>query len=350
MSILEILWITVKYGFIITAIASTLAILLLLFHPLRLNLKLRSTIRGQRAELWFVYLFRLFKIGIVATPHTQDIIVKVAFWKKRLHRKQREKPAKPASIAPGDFPAKESETSDEVKSSTEPDSLPIEPVAPTEEPTAQSEPPPPEEAEQQKPVIPQDSEGKRKDEIAAPIEVDKPEPETDKPVIDHSQQSPTPPRDPLESSPEPGSFRARLRKIKRNMAKKYKQSKYYIRIFMLKWRKLAPVAKKFYARSKKCFKIDDPNLVVYYALHEPYITGMFQGKLAVLSGAAQRFGFRFVPIPLFGQPTVYARSAATAVIMPWRLILALLGLIFEKELWIELWQLVKLFWAKWNNK
>jgi len=47
---------------------------------------------------------------------------------------------------------------------------------------------------------------------------------------------------------------------------------------------------------------------------------------------------------------IYARSAATAVIMPWRLVLAIFGLIFEKELWIELWQLAKLLWAKWRNK
>ncbi len=114
---------------------------------------------------------------------------------------------------------------------------------------------------------------------------------------------------------------------------------------MRKWQVLFPVFQRFWKRGKKGFSISDPTLLLRYALHEPYLTGMFHANLAILSGMAGRFGVNFQPMPVFAEPCVYARGRATAIIRPWRLVLAMLGLLCEPDLYRELWQLLKWYWA-----
>jgi len=400
-----------------TAIVSIIALL----HPLTFNLKLRASKLGQRAEIWASYFFGALKIGVIATPDTQDLTLKFLFWKKLLQRSQRSKPPRPASRpTPPSSGADASPGSGSATSTVRPATT-DEPHTPAEnafpgalpEPERSSEPAPVSHADATSEAIiaPTGQTVVQPDSTTMPaiVQPDKttpraslPEPETGEsapeeyqspetkappslpPVVNPEPQTtasktstgPAPiddkplkpiaavsaeqtrnqTRDQNETAASPGdsarnaqpaanNWRGRFRKFKRDLSRRYLQVKGWLRIFMRKWQVLFPVFQRFWKRGKKGFSISDPTLLLRYALHEPYLTGMFHANLAILSGMAGRFGVNFQPMPVFAEPCVYARGRATAIIRPWRLVLAMLGLLCEPDLYRELWQLLKWYWA-----
>lgn len=371
MSALEILWLITKVLLASAALTAALTMLIALFHPLKFDLKLRASIKGQRAELWFVYLFRILKIGIIATPHTQDVVVKVLFWKKRLDRQQRSRP--PAPNPPADHPAP--------PDSGTPAPAATQPVPTFTATTPASEVPPqssqgaPEtvtdEAETITPVAQHDtpaiitepevssSSVNPQDSISASAS-HQPEPQAI-PAPEINAATPLPvdvtPLKPLaqvdteqktsstkearqqktSAATAAPSWRQKLRKFKSDLSRRYRQLQKHLRLFRQKWRLLFPVLKRFWNRGKKAFGLSNLSLMLRYALHEPYLTGMMQGSMSVFAGLANRFGVNFAPVPTFAEPGVYSKGTATAIIRPWRLCFAAIGLLFEKHLWQELW-------------
>lgn len=400
-------WLITQYLLIFALIASSAAFLVAMFHPLRFDVKLRASIKGQRAEVWFVYLFRIFKIGVIATPHTQDIVLKLFFWKKLIERQQRTRPAAPPRPAPpaDDLPDRP-ETPETPVSPVSANNETAPPPAPpqNEKPAAEAEAPAPPAEESSESVVSADynateipeatqiinespsstlNDQAAAENIVKPVEVatTKDNQLEEAQVIPASEEKPSsdirPPEiKPMDTTPlkplsevveekkpaeaetgqkkteEPGkkdtSLRQKLRQFKRDLSRRFRQFQGYARIFRQKWRLLMPIGKRFWQRGKKGFGLIDPALKLRYALHEPYLTGMMQANMAVLSGFAGRFGLNFVPVPVFTEPGVYGRGAVSAVIRPWRLVIAGLGLLFEKQLYKELWQAFK--WYRQRQK
>lgn len=403
MTISATIWLVIKWLLIIAAGSGLLLGLIALFHPLRFNLNLRGSLRGQRAELWFVYLFRIFKIGIIATPHTQDVVVKVFFWQRLLQRNQRRRPRPPATPPP-DFPgptkayepdtepkssidtgsaatdqkksetelAAKTEVAEEVAGSLPPEAVPDTPTTSSQISEAvveDSEKPEPVVAEIEKPVA---AEPEKKSSQPEPVtekigvsgeEAVEPLPEAVRVTPDPQAQKVKeeekisaiedidPFAEKVESEKKSTSdkseaeaadtWQKRLRLLRKRIGEKYRLAKKWLRLIGRKYRLLSPIFWKFWGRSKKGFRIDHPALLCRYALHEPYLTGMFQGNLAIFSGMLQRFGIEFVPVPTFGAPTLYTRGKVSLVLLPWRFVFAVICLLFERILWTEAWRLFK---------
>jgi hypothetical protein len=369
----------------------SVALLLILFHPLRFDLKIRSSLKGQRAEVWFVYLFRLFRIGIIATPHTQDVVLKLPLWTKLLQRNQRqkEKAEEKDSFEPHDSQeptTTKAENNDQPESSEAPEEdeiedskhLPSDLHSPEPEdsekdlnqiPDADFETKP-QEAKPAKtdkkpdsaqtdsependaaPTLNTEKETEKTEEIVEPVKIttddeplepiDETDPFKDKtpgPEIKKTKITEDSPKDKKQSGT---NFREKLRKLKRKLSYKYSQTKKWLRIASKKYKILKPVALSFYKRMKKGIRLEKPAILCRYALHEPYLTGMFQGNLSILSGMLQRFGIDFVPVPTFGVPTVYVKGKACAVLVPWRFAVALFCLFFNKVVWQQGYRLFK---------
>lgn len=408
MEILSTLWQIAQTLLLIVVIIGSAATLVAILHPLRFDLKLRGSVKGQRAEVWFVYLFRLFKIGVIATPHTQDVVVSFMGWKKRLERSGRKKPEKsPPPASPPETPSSP-EPSMVTPSSSSTPTTPASAVSGSEdEPFENTAEPVAEKAGGEETSVlstadsaeisPATDEAvvKTSDEVvsdskqsleeptqqAEPVEMpakDSPaqtvhaEPETIEPVtvetgtaVPEIDSRPIKPLSEVEAeykaakeseaaaqdgqksgSSATGSLKQTLRRFKRDASRRFKQFKGYARLFRLKWRALSPVFKRFWQRGKRGFGLPRIDLLLRYALHEPYLTGMCHGTLAVASGMAGQFGINFVPVPQFGAPMLYSRANLTAVVRPWRLLYATGALLFEKQLYKELWQLFKWYRGK----
>jgi hypothetical protein len=429
MTILATIWLITKWLFIAATIVVLTLFLLFLFHPLRFDLNLRTTIKGQRGQLWFVYFFRIIKIGVIASPHTQDIILKIFGWKIRLKRFQREKPAKtdsdggsPDEDSPGftsetdetrkatdlyentdlsDKSLKDSqkETENDYNTSVKEDSEPdTKKTSATDEGdknlAAKYSPEQGKETETQEYVKPSDTqepdsenenkkaftsdenvtaglsdedENQEEESKAENIETTevtpikdkefnqpvKPLSETD-PFADHHKTDSQQPQN-LDEKPQKGekftvSLRKRLRQLRKKISQKYLQGKKWLKIFLKKYKLFKPIFKKLWKRAKSGFKIKNTAILLKYALHEPYLTGMFQGNLSLFSGVMQRFGIEFIPVPLFCRPTVYSRAKTAAIIKPWRIVLAFISLLFEKVLWQEFYKLFKWYRAQKNEQ
>jgi len=397
MEILATIWQIIWVLLLLAVVTGSIILITALLHPLRFDVRLRGSLKGQRAEVWFVYLFRTFRIGIIATPHTQDVVVSFLGWKKRLERMTRSRPAPPpqdspappsVNVSPGNPPTG---NADDItsKTSTEKttENQPVEAMPPAEQPesfskdsakTEQATPETEKEVEVQpareKPaeigssVVKADDAQPEKTESATPA-ID--EAETIEPVISPKQPEvdvDTRPLKPLNEVEEDyraakeadkttsesqkatdkqgASLKHLLRKFKRDASRRFSQVKGYLRLLRRKWRALSPVFKRFWQRGKKGFGLPRLDLLLHYALHEPYLTGMSHATLAVASGMAGQWGINFVPVPHFGSPMLYSRAWVTAVIRPWRLLFATGALLLEKQLYIELWQLFKWYRAK----
>lgn len=428
-----------KLLLILSATASAMVLIVGLLHPLTFNVKLRASQFGQRAEIWASYLFGMLKIGVIATPNTQDVTLKILFYKKLLQRNQRPRPPGPQKNSPGDDQthevkpetpaevkadigpagksadtdkretkatadtrppgqqplesANETQASDDKCSGPAPEITPPaspaaieassaatvkEPevkAAPAETPLPGATPAGHEKAAEdalKQPTRP------ASDQISTPSDSDthRPAPEQTPPIRIPSQAVPdeidATPLKPLgevaseqtreqtrsadqpehESSaaekPAGDDWRAKARRFRRDFGRRYRQVKSYIRLFMRKWQILSPVFWRFWARGKKGFSLSEPGLMVRYALHEPYITGMFHATMSMLAGAAGQFGINFVPVPVFSEPCFYARGRVTAIIRPWRFAAAMLGLLLERNLYRELWLAFK--WYRANRQ
>jgi hypothetical protein len=388
MTIIATIWLILKWLFIISAATAAVVALIGLFHPLRFNLDLRGSIKGQRAEFWFVYLFRSFQIGVIATPHTQDVILKILFWEKILQRNQRSRPEPAKPEGKEDFAAthepltpqqpesfKEREDG-ELKTETE--------AVPPERKEAAASPEETTKVEK-KPETPT---GTEKEDVSETVKSETVEPETVEPdksvaepiepeleqrtrssvekpeVISEEPPESIEPTEPIkpiekidpfseefkeksteEASKKEETLNQKLRNLRKKFSQLYLRGRKYLKIAIRKYRLLSPIFFKFWKRSKKGFRIEHPTLKCRYALHEPYLTGMCQGNLAVFSGMLQRFGIDFIPVPVFTAPTLYTRAKASAVILPWRFVFAVTALLFEKVLWLEAWKLFKWYRA-----
>ncbi|MBU1107942.1 MAG: hypothetical protein KKB51_14815 [Candidatus Riflebacteria bacterium] len=432
MEILSTIWQITQTLLLITVIISSVMLLIALFHPLRFDVKLRGSVKGQRAEVWFVYLFRLFKIGVIATPHTQDLVVSFMGWKKRLDRLGSRKPASnpPPTTPSGAVPSTdtsapttstaapqttESATSADVQVNDKPikadvtaESPPItDSVVKSKEPSSRaptsSEAIPVDHRTEtadattgtaeasdtvsavvDEPLLPHKTQQSPEQIAATPAlseknapEIDPEKPETIEPVIESDKpvadidSRPLKPLHEVEAeykaakdnesgraNAQPGadtadatgkatkSLKQVLRRFKRDASRRFNQFKTYARLFRLKWRSLSPVFKRFWQRGKPGFGLPRIDLLLRYALHEPYLTGMCHGTLAVASGMAGQWGVNFVPVPQFGAPMIYSRAYVTAVVRPWRLLYATAALLFEKQLYKEIWQLFKWYREK----
>lgn len=388
MEILATIWQIIQGLLLFAVITGSILLLIAVLHPLRFDLKLRGSVKGQRAEVWFVYLFRLFKIGVIATPHTQDVVVSFMGWKKRIERmgraKQAVKPPSPPPVAtPPDEPVTiDTTTVPQVKAkaeteSTEPEHLTQEQMSPVDDqtaPTQQEQPPKPEISEKETNIVEKTVLTTEANQADAAADADTPrqQAETVEPLPIEPQVPPAEvdsrPLKPLheveeeyKAAKEAGtgdqsqkqkqaskdaSLRQMLRKFKRDASRRFSQFKGYARLARLKWRALSPVLKKFWQRGKKGFALPRIDLLLRYALHQPYLTGMCHGTLAVASGMAGQWGINFVPVPHFGAPMLYSRAYVTGVIKPWRLLFATAALLFEKQLYKEVWQLFKWYRAK----
>ncbi len=412
MEILTTIWIISKYTFLIASISLLIAILFSLFHPIYLKFNFRTSLKGQRAEFWLYYFFKALKIGVVATPHTQDVLVRFLYWEKLIQRNSKisKKVSKPSdlestqtSTPTPDMGKSQSETS--IKSELEPD-----PDSQPDEKTKGSQP--------DKSTIDEPEVLQTKTEAVKVDSSDLLEPEKDLDAItedtktrevkdievvskpDDSSDSHTPKaEDSLESDetnyvepieqaepllkdladseeeeiiPRPLSevekelsdkkekekqkeqpdytkeipIRKRLSNLKKLVSKKYAEGKKWIRFGLGKWKGLKPVLTRFWERSKAGFSIINPGVKCRYALHEPYLTGMFQGSMAILSGILARAGLEFVPVPEFGSPMIYVKGRAWAKIRPWKFFWAGIGIILEPQLWKEGFQLFKWYRAK----
>lgn len=372
---ITITWAVLKL-LLITASALALILLIIgLFHPVCFNVKLRASRIGQRAELWCTYLFGILSIGVVATPHTQDVMLKVLGWKKLLQRNRRLKatePEKPVSPvppvqpappppAPTEPPAAASSGAENISHEpAKPEPLQTQPAPADAEPVVKPQTPPPADIEPDVATISAAPEPAAKIDPVTPItpvapgkpvevsaEPLKPLDEVT-PELKGAQPEPSAPARPEGGPPPEDSWRTRFKRFRRDLNNRYRQLKGYIRLAMQKWRLLMPILKRFWARGKRGFTIVNPALMVRYALHEPYITGMFHGTMSVFSGLASRFGVSFIPVPVFTGPTIYARGCASAVIRPWRFASALLGLLFERQLYREAWLAFK--WYRANRQ
>ncbi|NLF95308.1 MAG: hypothetical protein GX569_01135 [Candidatus Riflebacteria bacterium] len=389
MDILATIWQIIWILLLLTVATGSVILLAALFHPLRFDLKLRGSVKGQRAEVWLVYLFRTLRIGIIATPHTQDVVISFLGWKKRLERMTRRKPvAPPHDSPPSAPPAAAGDVASKTSSEEPTDNLAAEAVSKPVEPpdfsaadsaNADQAQPEPEKAVEAEPTrepaapvtISEAATDAARPETkeSAPAAID--EAETIEPVAVAGQPDApvdTRPLKPLNEveeeyraaksaetvTPEPqsgagkqgASLKQLLRKFKRDASRRFSQVKGYLRLFRRKWRALSPVFKRFWQRGKKGFGLPRLDLLLRYALHEPYLTGMSHATLAVASGMAGQWGINFVPVPHFGAPMLYSKAWVTGVIRPWRLVFATGALLFEKQLYIELWQLFKWYRAK----
>lgn len=434
MDYLNLIWTIIQLLLIFAAAAGAICLIIGLFHPITVNLKLRASQLGQRGEIWGSYLFGLVKIGAIATPHNQDIALKILFWQRFLQRNRRQKPTR---TQPPPVPPWQTSTDSTSTATSKPaENARLQPM--TETAAASVKPPEISRAEsvsEAKPYIERASrtdaekEAKKK---SVPETVNEPEikPETAKTAetdtsiktgsgtdtksssstgfeagakagADSAQDSdseaatqakarasdPTPvtrpqPVDvtPVDVTPlkpvaevereqkatekaepatgarsddqtvkaaETGSdWRARARRFRRDLNNRYQQLKRYIRLFMRKWQVVWPILQRFWGRGKKGFSLVEPTLKVRYALHEPYITGMFHGSISIFSGLAAQFGLNFIPVPMFGEPCIYARGHVTAVIRPWRFLAAVLGLLCERDLYREAWQAFRWYRAR----
>jgi hypothetical protein len=401
MSIAATIWLILQWLIIISVIFAILALVIALFHPLRFHLNLRGSVKGQRAELWFFYLFRLLKIGVIATPHTQDVVLKIWFWEKILQRNQRpRKPSAPSGDGgEGDFPAgpadatrpdaeaaasttkattksslaakdESTQAKTDIKKSAPASDAPKD-VADASTATAdQDKASPPSNIEAPAEETETDSQVEPEEEVHIP-EASEPEENSSEKAVQEprAEENPCPERveseslapisdiDPFskeqgsqtkqeQKSSQPG-FRQKMRNIKQLISKKYQQGKKWLRFAGRKYKLLKPIFLKFWRRARKAFRLENPAIMCRYALHEPFLTGMFQGNMAIVSGVLQGFGVNFVPVPVFGAPTIYAKAKASAVIRPWRMVLAVIALFFEITLWKECYKLF--IWYK-NSK
>lgn len=431
MDYLTLIWTIIQLLLIFTVAAGAICLIIGLFHPITVNLKLRASQLGQRGEVWGSYLFGIVKIGVIATPHNQDVALKILFWQRFLQRNRRQKPTRPQPppATPGQ-PATDSasatapKTTDSAKPqpATEAAAASVKraetvraesavQVKPDSEPAIQTDAeketekksasetaiesetkienmktPEAETAGKTEPGIMSESpDGIRGDimtedstepvikadgldsgsDATAQVKVpsSEPAPVTRAQPVDVTPVDVTPLKPVAEVAQEQkaadksetaatfksddqagqaaaggSDWRARARRFRRDLNNRYQQLKRYIRLFMRKWQVVWPILQRFWGRGKKGFSLVEPTLKVRYALHEPYITGMFHGSISIFSGLAAQFGLNFIPVPMFGEPCIYARGHVTAVIRPWRFLAAMLGLLFERDLYREAWQ------------
>ena len=389
-----ILWLIIKYGLIIGLSLGFVAFLIVVFHPIYITLKGRGSLKGQRGEATLSYLFGLLRLRYTASVHTQDVWLEFWRFKKLLQRetvvkerlpfnskeKLEEKPVESDSI-PSDEKSEKSITDYKEEKETIRDNQQDNLEEKLKETLSEADTTKKEVEETKEADTKEDISEKKSEEIEETLEeasestqnqIDTNQNIEQEQQEDNLEESISEEEYPqVKATPEQltqlqtileeeeksqskekskSSLNAKLRKFKKDFNNRYNQLKSALKIIKQKWGSLWPVAKRFWNRGKKGFKFHDAYLKVEYSLDEHYLTGMMCGYLAPTVGFAQRYGLTFEPIPVFPnipEAGLYSKASWQIDIKPYRLIWAVTALLFEKNLYKELYWLYK--WRK-NKK
>ena len=384
-------WVITKYSALIGGSFALIALMILLFHPIYLTLKGRASVKGQRGEVKLSYLFGLLRLRYIATIHTQDVWLEFGWFKKLL---QRESVVSDKVRVKKDLESeiKEEEGVREEKTEvpTEEDLEEIE-KAELEQVSEESI----EEKSESVEVIETQKDESAKTLVESEIEVNQTEEKTElsekaedieesEEVIEETSElsdeelaeslnEENIPR--VEATPEQlaqlqsileeeekkeqekkaqkSGWEAKLRKFKKDFNRRYEQLRGKFMLAKQKWNSLWPVVKRFWNRGKKGFRFHDAYLKVEYSLDEHYLTGMLCGYLAPTIGFIKSYGLDFEPVAMFPDKPgcgVYSKAAWYLDIKPYRLVWAVAGLLFEKNVYKEIYWLYKYKKEKKKNK
>lgn len=374
-----IFWVIIKYSLIIGISLSTIALIILLFHPICFTLKGRGSVQGQRGEIKLSYLFGLFRLRYIASIHTQDVWLEFGWIKKLLQREsikvkkenseeeikedsgktvEEEKQEATVSESVEEVEEKSVTTSESVKEEAEKDANNSEPTE-TEELTAKNN----NETELDELDI---SDQTEKQQVQAEKEEKIENTSLDNNEISGEDLSnikvvATPEqlaqlqnileeeeRKEQENKKE-NDLASKFRKLKKDFDKRYKQIRSKIRLIKSKWHIVIPIIKRFWNRGKKGFCFHDAFLKINYSLDDYCLTGLLYGYIAPTIGFAKRYGLNFQPAPVFPeQPKigVYSKASWCIDIKPYKLIWAVTGLLFEKDIYKEIFPIL---WEKISN-
>ena len=371
---LTVLWSIIKWAAIIGGSFALVVLLIVVFHPIYFTLKGRASVKGQRGEVMLSYLFNIVRIRYIASVHTQDVWLEIFKWRKLLQRETVHKARTTATYKAAD--TNESVADESVVVSEQQESAVDEEVASEEiETTAQDsqhsaekeelateaaksseEPEAAEQTQETDSVAEESAAEEASAENEASVE------ESSESVSESSE-----PEYKVEATPEQlaelqnileaeekkeeakkksgNEWRDKLRKFKKDFNRRYDELRGKIRLVRQKWKSLWPVAKRFWNRGKKGFKFHDASLKIKYSLDEHHLTGMMCGYLAPTVGFAKQYGVNWEPVPVFPDKPgagIYSKASWHIDIRPYMLVWAVIGLLFEKNLYKELYWLYKL--------
>ncbi len=374
-------WVIAKYSALIGGSLALIVMMILLFHPIYLTLKGRASIMGQRGEVKLSYLFGLLRLRFIASAHTQDVWLEFGWFRKLLQResvvnerirtnKETESEGKKEEVvreerkeAPTEEELEEDEIEPILEESVEekPEAERVETVETTKSEAAEAL----EESEKK-----EDNQIEEKAELSEETDIseeslkEEESSELSDEEIAESINEENMPK--VEATPEQlaqlqsileeeekkeqekkaqkSGWKAKLRKFKKDFNRRYEQLQGKFRLAKQKWNSLWPVVKRFWNRGKKGFKFHDAYLKVEYSLDEHYLTGMLCGYLAPTIGFIKRYGLDFEPVAMFPEKPgygVYSKAAWYLDIKPYRLVWAVAGLLFEKNVYKEIYWLYK---------
>ena len=384
-------WVILKYSALIGGSFALIALTILLFHPIYLTLRGRASVMGQRGEIKLSYLFGLLRLRYIATVHTQDVWLEFAWFKKLLQRESVVS-EKVRTKKDSESELKNEETPIEEKTEV-PDEEPVEEteiaadsVEKTDNKEIDAEPDEIQKAEENESIeesIKEENQTEAKAEITETTEEPEAVEETAEEFQETSEISDEELADSLseenmpkvEATPEQlaelqsileeeekkeeekkakkSGWEAKLRKFKKDFNRRYEQLRGKFMLAKQKWNSLWPVVKRFWNRGKKGFRFHDAYLKVEYSLDEHYLTGMLCGYLAPTIGFIKSYGLDFEPVAMFPEKPgygVYSKAAWCLDIKPYRLVWAVAGLLFEKNVYKEIYWLYKYKKEKKKNK
>ena len=362
-----ILWAIIKWAAIIGGSFALVVLLIAVFHPLYFSIYGRASVKGQRGEVRFSYLFNIIRIRYIATVHTQDVWLEIFKWRKLLQRDTVRKVSKPVTYEPSGVDEQkpseqESETEkNEIKEQVSNENLPasIEDHSDNEEHNESSktteEAVSNDEVSESKPEesVTEKETASEADEADSESEAQTQEPEYKVEATPEQLaelQNILEAEEKKEEAKKPGNdWNNKLRKFKKDFNRRYDQLKGKIRLVRQKWNSLWPVVKRFWNRGKKGFKFHDASLKIKYSLDEHHLTGMMCGYLAPTVGFAKQYGVNWEPIPIFPDKpgaSIHSRASWHIDIRPYMLIWAVICLLFEKNLYKEIYWLYQFKKAK----
>ena len=376
-------WVITKYSALIGGSIALIALLILLFHPIYLSLKGRASMMGQRGEVKLSYLFGLLRLRYVATVHTQDVWLEFGWFRKLLQResvvsdKVRTKKDADSKIKEEEAHKEEDvkEEKIEVPNEEELEEAETEQILEesVEEKTESFENVETEKVELDKTLVESEKEvgqleekvelSEKSEEVEEVKEVEETTELSDEVFVESINEENMPK---VEATPEQlaqlqsileeeekkeqekkaqnSGWKAKLRKFKKDFNRRYEQLQGKFRLAKQKWNSLWPVVKRFWNRGKKGFRFHDAYLKVEYSLDEHYLTGMLCGYLAPTIGFIKSYGLDFEPVAMFPEKPgygVYSKAAWYLDIKPYRLVWAVAGLLFEKNVYKEIYWLYK---------
>ncbi len=381
------IWLITKYSALIGGSLALIVFMIALFHPIYLSLKGRASIKGQRGEVCLSYLFGLLRLKFIATVHTQDVWLEFGWFKKLLQResvvseKVRDKKDSESEIKKEEAVKEEAEVPLEEIKETEMDDVSEKADVVKEEKelaeTAESQdtetPEAIEESVEEKQAEEKEEVSEKNEETEYLEEsVEETSEISDEQLSESINEGNMPKveatpeqlaqlqsileaeeKKEAEQKPPKSDWRAKLRKFKKDFNRRYDQLKGKFQLIKQKWNSLWPVVKRFWNRGKKGFRFHDAYLKVEYSLDEHYLTGMLCGYLAPTIGFIKRYGLDFEPVAMFPEKPgygVYSKAAWYLDIKPYRLVWAVAGLLFEKNVYKEIYWLYKYKKEKKNKK